>query len=212
MTPRIPRLTALLAVAALLLFAMTPARAELSDTDRAAVQQVEEYLNGVRSLSADFVQIGPSGEVARGKVFLRRPGKLRFEYAPPSPLLLVADGRWLVLEDRELKHVDRWPVGETPLAVLVADRVDLNGSVEATQVKREGGVLRVTLVDRKRRGEGHLTLIFNETPLELRQWEVHDAQGGVTHVSLHDPQVNLQLADRLFFYDHFGKFPGDRGR
>lgn len=205
-----PRIVALLAV----LFALVPAsaRAELSQQDRSTVRQVEEHLNSVRTLSAGFVQIGPNGEVARGRVFLRRPGKLRFEYAPPSPLLLVADGRWLVLEDRDLKHVDRWPVGETPLAVLVADRVDLDGSVEVTKVKREGGVLRVTLVDRKRRDEGHLTLIFNETPIELRQWEVHDAQGGVTHVSLHEAQLNPQLADNLFFYDHFGKFPGDQGR
>lgn len=188
------------------------ARAEISAEDRATAKQAEDYLNSVRSLSADFVQIGPNGEMAKGKVFLRRPGKLRFEYAPPSPLLLVADGRWLVLEDRELKHVDRWPVGDTPLAVLVADRVDLGGSVEVTKVRREGGVLRLTIVDRKRRDEGHLTLIFNETPMELRQWEVHDAQGGVTHVSLHNPKVNPQLADNLFFYDHFGKFPGDQGR
>lgn len=193
-----------------LLFAAAPAGAALSEADRESVRQVEEYLNSVRSLSADFVQVGPNGEVARGHVFLRRPGKLRFEYEPPSPLLLVADGRWLVLEDRELQHVDRWPVGDTPLAVLVADRVDLSRAVEVTDVRREGGVLRVTVVDPKRRQEGHLTLIFNETPLELRQWEVHDAQGGVTHVSLHNPQPNVQLADRLFFYDHFGKFPGER--
>lgn len=199
-------------LAALLSFLALPARAELSAQDRQVVQQAEDYLNSVRTLAADFVQVGPRGEIAKGKVYLRRPGRLRFEYAPPSPLLLVADGRWLVLEDRELEHVDRWPVGETPLAVLVADRVDLGKAVQVTDVKREGGVVRVTLVDRERPGEGHLTLIFNETPFELRQWEVHDAQGGVTHVSLHDVKVNVQLADSLFHYDHFGKFPGDQGR
>ena len=193
----------------MLLFA-APARAELSEQDRETVQRVEAYLNSVRSLAAEFVQIGPNGETAKGQVYLRRPGKLRFEYAPPSPLLLVADGRWLVLEDKELRHVDRWPVGDTPLAVLVADRVDLERGVQVTEVKRSGGVLRVTVVDRKRPGEGHLTMIFNETPLELRQWEVHDAQGGVTHVSLQDAKVNVQLADKLFFYDHFGKVPGER--
>lgn len=198
----------LAALAAFALLFAAPAQAALSDSDRETVDRVEQYLNSLRSLSAGFVQVGPSGEVARGQVFLRRPGKLRFEYEPPSPLLLVADGRWLVLEDRELQHVDRWPVGETPLAVLVADRVDLDDAVQVTDVKRAGGVLRVTVVDPKRRGEGRLTMIFNETPLELRQWEVHDAQGGVTHVSLHEPKVNVQLADSLFFYDHFGKFPG----
>ena len=195
-------------LAILVTFVALPARAELSQHDRETVQRVEAYLNSVRSLAADFVQIGPNGETAKGKVYLRRPGKLRFEYAPPSPLLLVADGRWLVLEDKELHHVDRWPVGDTPLAILIADRVNLGENVQVTEVKRAGGVLRVTVVDRKRPGEGHLTMIFNETPLELRQWEVHDARGGVTHVSLHDPKVNVQLADNLFFYDHFGKFPG----
>ena len=205
-----PRLAALLVFLAVLFAA--PARAELPAQDRVIAQQVEDYLNSVRSLAAEFVQIGPNGETAKGQVYLRRPGKLRFEYAPPSPLLLVADGRWLVLEDKELEHVDRWPVGETPLAVLVADRVDLDGSVRVTAVKREGGVIRLTLVDAKRPDEGHITLIFNETPMELRQWEVHDAQGGVTHVSLHDAKVNVELPDKLFHYDHFGKFPGDQGR
>ena len=199
-------------LAILVAFLALPARADLSEQDRQTVQRVEAYLNSVRSLAADFVQIGPNGETAKGKVYLRRPGKLRFEYAPPSPLLLVADGRWLVLEDKELEHVDRWPVGDTPLAVLVADQVDLDGPVQVARVRREGGVIRLTLIDPKRADEGHITLIFNETPLELRQWEVHDAQGGVTHVSLHEPQVNVQLADRLFHYDHFGKFPGDRER
>jgi outer membrane lipoprotein-sorting protein len=205
-----PRLASLL-VALAVLFA-APARAELSAVDREVVQQAQDYLNSVRSLAADFVQIGPNGETAKGVVYLRRPGKLRFEYAPPSPLLLVADGRWLVLEDKELEHVDRWPVGDTPLAVLVAERVDLDGSVQVTRVRREGGVVRLTLIDRKRADEGHITLIFNETPLELRQWEVHDAQGGVTHVSLHELKVNVELADRLFHYDHFGKFPGGQER
>jgi outer membrane lipoprotein-sorting protein len=211
-TPALGWRAAALLLAALLSLVALPARAELSAQDREVVQQVEDYLNSVRSLSAEFVQIGPNGEIAKGQVYLRRPGKLRFEYAPPSPLLLVADGRWLVLEDKELQHVDRWPVGDTPLAVLVADHVDLDGSVQVTDVRREGGVVRITLIDRKRPGEGHLTLIFNETPLELRQWEVHDAQGGVTHVSLNDTKVNVQLADKLFRYDHFGKFPGDQGR
>ena len=203
-------LAALFALVLALLAA--PAQAELSAKDREVVQRVEEYLNDVRSLSADFVQIGPNGELSKGEMALRRPGKLRFEYAPPSPLLLVADGRWLVLEDRELRHVDRWPVGSTPLAVLVADKVDLDGSIQVTSVKREGGVIRVTLIDRGRPDEGHLTLIFNETPLEFRQWEMHDAQGGVTNVSLQNLKPNVTLPDKLFYYDHFSKFPGDQGR
>ncbi|MDP6707969.1 MAG: outer membrane lipoprotein carrier protein LolA, partial [Alphaproteobacteria bacterium] len=99
----------------------SPAAKPLSQQDKADIALVTEYLNQVKSLEAEFIQAGPNGEFAKGRLFMQRPNRLRFEYDPPSPLLLVADGLWLILHDRELDQVDRWPVKDTPLGVLVAD-------------------------------------------------------------------------------------------
>jgi outer membrane lipoprotein-sorting protein len=129
--------------------ASAAAGAELGEADKADVARIAAYLNDVRSLKARFIQVGPNGELAQGDLYLRRPGRLRFEYDPPSPLLLVADGFWLILQDKELEQVSRWPVNDTPLGVLVADDIELDGRrTRVTEVGRRAGVLTVTLIGR----------------------------------------------------------------
>lgn len=180
-----------------------PALAALSEQDKADVARVTDYLQDIRSLSARFVQIGPNGELANGTLYLRRPGRLRFEYNPPTPLLVVADGTWLVLHDTELDQVNRWPVYKTPLGVLVAKKVDLEDKVEVVRVARRPGVLSLTIVDRAAPDEGAIELVFSEPALSLRQWHVRDAQGGITNVSLSETKLNVDLPPTLFFFDHF---------
>lgn len=174
--------------------------AALDAADLADVARVESYLNRLRSLSARFVQLGPGGELSRGRFYLRRPGRLRFEYEPPSPLLIVADGLWVVLYDRELEQVSRFPLAETPLAVLAADTVDLSNSITVTEVARQPGIMRVRVVDQERADEGWLSLTFSDPPLALRQWHVRDAQGGVTSVALQELQSNVDLDPELFVF------------
>lgn len=176
------------------------ALARLSDADRADIAKVEDYLNGITTASAKFTQIGPNGGLSRGTFYMRRPGRLRFEYDPPVPLLIVADGVWLVLYDRELKQVNRFPLYETPLGVLVADKIKLSGDVQVTRVDRQGGILRVRMIDTNRPDEGWLSLAFSEPPLELRQWHVRDAQGGVTNIALSDLQTGVKLDPKLFVF------------
>jgi len=176
------------------------AGAALNPADAADVTRVQDYLNQVRSLSARFVQLGPNGELARGRFYLRRPGRLRFEYDPPSPLLIVADGVWLVLYDRELNQVSRFPLSESPLAVLAADQVDLLAAFTVTAVQRQAGLLRVQVVDPERADDGWLSLTFSEPPLALRQWHIRDAQGGVTSIALEGLETNLPLDPELFVF------------
>ena len=97
-----------------------PAHAALTAADQADVGRAEQYLNAITTLQAKFLQIGPRGEIAEGVFYLARPGKLRFEYNPPAPALIVADGFRLVFYDRDLDQVTAWPVGATPLAPLLA--------------------------------------------------------------------------------------------
>tara|TARA_R110002167_G_scaffold300039_1_gene504333 strand:+ start:1263 stop:1895 length:633 start_codon:yes stop_codon:yes gene_type:complete len=187
------------AIAALSLLGAGAAQA-LDSEQQAEIARVEAYLNGIQSLSARFVQIGPNGELARGQLYMRRPGRLRFEYEPPTPILIVADGLWLVMQDKELGQVNRFPLYETPLGVLVAKTVDLSDGVEVRRVERQAGILRVTVIDSDRPDEGSLTIAFSDPPLLLRQWQVLDARGGVTHVALTDIRVNLPLKPELFTF------------
>jgi outer membrane lipoprotein-sorting protein len=175
-----------------------PARAALSERDRADIARVEAYLNGIQTLQGRFLQVAPDGGVSEGQVYLRRPGRLRFEYAPPSPILVVADGLFVVFHDKELGQTDRIPLGATPIGVLVRETIKLSGDVGVRAVSRAPGVLRVSLFDPARPEEGQITLVFGEQPLELRQWQVTDARGQVTSITLSGVELNQPLPGKLF--------------
>jgi len=166
----------------------------------APIDRVEVYLNSIKTLSARFLQVDTAGNIAHGQLYMRRPGRLRFEYDTPSPLLLVADGVWLILHDKELDQVNRFPLYETPLGVLVDDPVDLREKVEVVDVEESPGVLRLKLIDRELPDEGWMGITFTEPPLLLRQWKIKDAQGGVTALSLTDIRVNRELDPALFTF------------
>ena len=167
---------------------------------QAEIGRVERYLNGTVTLQARFSQIAPDGEVSEGTFYLRRPGRLRFEYDPPNPVLVMADGVWLIYHDRELGQFNRWPVYATPLGVLVAEQIRLDGDVRVSNMVRQPGALELTLVQKNKPGQGSLTLIFSDKPLELRQWWVVDAQGEITAVALTSIEKDLKLDPKLFFF------------
>ncbi|MDD3445108.1 MAG: outer-membrane lipoprotein carrier protein LolA [Zavarzinia sp.] len=160
------------------------AHAELNQRDRTDIARVEALFNDIRTLEARFTQVDSNGGYAEGRLLLRRPGRLRFEYDPPTPLLIVADGTWLVVYDKEIKQVDRYPLGRTPIGVLVRDRIDFGDGLEVTEVQRDSQAFAVSLIDPAHRDDGKLTLVFTENPFEFRQWQVLDAQGINTVVSL----------------------------
>ncbi|MDA1097893.1 MAG: outer-membrane lipoprotein carrier protein LolA [Proteobacteria bacterium] len=166
----------------------------------AVIDRVEIYLNSVETLSARFLQVDSAGNVTHGQLYLRRPGRLRFEYDAPSPLLLVADGVWLILHDKELNQVDRYPLYETPLGVLVDDPVNLREKVKVVDVEESPGILRLKLIDRELPDEGWIGITFTEPPMLLRQWKIKDAQGGVTALSLTNIRMNQKLDPELFVF------------
>ncbi|MGE5478424.1 MAG: LolA family protein [Bacteroidales bacterium] len=182
--------------------------AALSAQDKADVARAEEYLNSVTTLKARFLQIAANGNQAEGTAYLSRPGKMRLQYDPPSPMLVVADGTFLIVHDRELGEPSYIPLGSTPAGVLVREDVRLIGKdVTVTRVQRLPGVLNVSLVEADEPDAGELTLVFSESPFALRQWRVVDAQGSITTVSLYESQTGLKLDPKLFeFKDpNFGK-------
>ncbi len=179
-----------------------PASAPLSADDKALLAQVETYLNGQTALTANFLQVAADGSTRTGKAWLERPGKMRFEYDPPDPQLLVAGFGLLVYRDPALDQTTNIPLGSTPLGILLAKHVDFSkGDVTVTQVARQPGEDDITLIRTGKAAEGSLTLVFGTSPLELRQWQVLDAQGRQTRVSLYDIAPGGPFPDSLFQYN-----------
>lgn len=164
------------------------------------IERVERYLGDIQSLTANFIQRAPDGSVTEGKLTLLRPGKLRFEYQPGVPILVVADGSTLTFVDYSVKQVTRWPISDTPLGVLVAKKIELRGKLQATASRDPGGLLRVKVIDPKRKDQGFITLLFENQPLTLKAWEVTDPQGLETRVTLLDTAYNVDVSNKSFTF------------
>ena len=192
-----------------------PAAAALRDppTARSAdVAQIESYLNGLRSLRADFVQINPDGASVTGKLYYERPDKMRLDYDPPSELLIIANGLTLVYHDRRLKQESRLFTSSTPLGFLLEDEIRLEGEVTVTDLERQGGELRVTLVQTDEPAQGSITLAFAEQPFALRRWTVVDPQGYGTHIMLERLETDVRLDGELFVLRNANFDPQRRNR
>ncbi|WP_341705461.1 outer membrane lipoprotein carrier protein LolA [Ferrovibrio sp.] len=181
-------------------YAAVPAGAKLTAQDHSDLQRIAEYFNRVRTMKGRFLQVGPEGNAVEGDIYMQRPGRFRFEFDPPVPMLIVSDGAYIIMEDRELKSVERIPLGATPLDLLVRDKVTFDDSVGISKVERGAAILRVTLFAPDRPKEGSLTLVFGDKPLEFAGWTVTDAQGKVTAITLNRIDFNPDLSHRLFTY------------
>ncbi len=191
---------AALALGLALWLAPAPAGAAFSERDVADIARIEAYLNDIRSLRARFVQVAPNGGLAEGVLSLQRPGRVRFEYAPPTPFLVVGDGEWLFFYDSQLDQITRVKISMTPLKILLDDRIRFGGRAMVAGVQRSPGVLRVEVLDRKKPDDGAVTLVFSDSPLLLRQWLVTDPRGLVTSIYLNRMEVNLPLDPALFVF------------
>jgi outer membrane lipoprotein-sorting protein len=171
----------------------------LSVDDIQDLDRVSAYLNDMKTLTGGFTQIDSRGQLAEGLFFLRRPGQARFEYTKPKTLgAIIADGTWLLVQDTKLKTAQRYPLSSTPLSILLRKKVDLAGETRIVAVTREPGMLAVTARDDKGLAQGELTLVFTDPGLELRNWTIKDAQGGLTTVALRDVRRGVALDPKLF--------------
>ena len=170
----------------------------LTPRNAADINRVEAYLNTIHTLKAHFLQVGPSGDTAEGTAWLERPGRMRFEYNPPSPFVLIAGHGVVLFHDKQLNQTSNYPIGATPLGILLADRIILSGDITVTRIDRQPGQLQLTLIRTSSPGDGSITLVFSDSPLTLRQWIVVDAQRKETRVSLYDVQLGGSFDQALF--------------
>jgi outer membrane lipoprotein-sorting protein len=181
--------------------AATPkAPAPLSEADKADIARVERYLNEIRTVKSQFVQVNPDGSLMKGIFYLSRPGKMRLEYDPPVKNFIVADGWFVFFWDGELEQQSSQPIGSSLADLILRDNIHLSGEVTVTGIARGSKTLEVTLVKTDDAGSGQLTLIFEDHPMSLRKWRVLDAQGLTTETGLVNPQFGVPLDRNLFYF------------
>jgi outer membrane lipoprotein-sorting protein len=192
------RRIALAAATALVLAAAPAADARVAEAEAETLAEVKDYLEGIETMRARFRQEGDAGRFATGMLFVHRPWRFRFEYDDPIPILVVSEGRNLIHYDRELKSATMIPTRRTPAWFLLAPEIDMDDRVMIRSVARYGGVIEVVAVASDEPAEGLLTLRFREDPIELFEWEVRDATGELTRVTLIDIEKDVQLLPQLF--------------
>ncbi|WP_421789909.1 LolA family protein [Hyphobacterium sp.] len=170
------------------------------DTE-AAIAGVNGWLNGIETYQARFDQIAPDGSASGGTLYIRRPGRLRFDYDAPSPLLVVADGTTVAIEDSALNTVDRVPLRSTPLWWLLKPDADLSEDARVTDVWTEDGRLYVGLADANDEMDGQALFVFHPESYALEEWFVSDSLGYTTRVILSEVETGMSLNPRLFILD-----------
>jgi len=180
------------------LFAATPAAAQLSSADKALVDKAVAYLEGLSQAKGAFVQTDPRGVTSQGQIYLKRPGKARFDYAPPSGLLVVSDGNLVSIANEKLKTFESYPLGATPLSLFLARQIRLDRGVQVTRVSRLADGFSITARDGKKEADGQITLTFADDPMRLIGWTITDPQGQSTRIRLTSLQKVSSLDESLF--------------
>jgi outer membrane lipoprotein-sorting protein len=167
---------------------------------RATLERIDAYLNSLRVMSGSFTQVGPDGSRTQGKFWVSKPGKLRFQYSPPSRVELVADGRSVAVRDRKLNTQDLYLLRQTPLRFLLANKIDLIEDSKVVSVFTEPEWVTVVLEEgTSLGGKSRIQLMFSGSDYTLKQWTVTDAQGYDTTVAIFDVDTTSKPADKLFY-------------
>ena len=178
-------------------YAKAPALA-LNAEQQAAIGRIDAYLNSFQSLKGNFSQVGTKGNLATGILYISKPGKLRFDYSG-NPTLIIADGRWLTMMDRNRMRGDQFPLSATPLRLVVSPQVDLLAETDVIAMDTHDGLTTVSLQDRKESlGGGYITLIFDEKLKQLSQWTIVDGKDRHTTVQLSHLEYGGKFDPKLF--------------
>ena len=170
-----------------------------------AVKQINAYLNEIKTLRADFLQVATNGEIASGKLYMSRPGKIRFEYTPPSPILIISDGTFLIYIDKHLEGMTHFFLSNSPISFLVKKSVNITDDTEIISFSQKANIIRIKLAKLNQIDKGTITLNFTNQPFNLRKWVVADPQGVETTVILSNIEKNITLNPELFEFEGFPK-------
>ena len=184
-----------------------PPRAPLTAVQKGDLKRASDYLNTIKSVQGRFTQIAADGRTVQGTFYLRKPGRIRFEYDKPNPILIVADGSSVAVSNSQLKTTDRYPLINSPLRLLLSESINLTSDPRIVDVEKEPGILSFTARETAGPARGSITLIFADNgELELRQWEVVDAQGVRTRIALNEVRQDANIPPTMFVIQDLSPF------
>jgi len=181
-----------------------PESATALDPDqRAIIERVDTYLSNTQVLSGNFVQVGPDGRRSQGEFYIQKPGRVRFDYDPPSPIDIVADGQSVVVRDRKLATQDIYPLSQTPLRFLLADHVNLMKDTNLVAVYADDVFVTVVVEEKNGVvGTSRLMIMFSAKDMQLKQWTVTDPQGYDTTVAVYNLDTSRRPDPKMFTIDY----------
>src|SRR5215831_16692200 len=182
--------------------AVTPT-ASFNAAQRAQVDKVSSYLSGVQQLTGNFVQVGPDGSRVRGEFYLQKPGRVRFEYDPPSPIEIIADGQSVVVRNSKLATQDLYPLSQTPLRFLLSERIDLLKDTNVIAVRADDTFVTITIEETQPLvGTSRLVMMVGAKDFKLKQWTITDPQGYDTTVAVSNLDNSKRPDPSLFKIDY----------
>lgn len=176
--------------------APTPAPVQVSDQE--ILTKVNDYFNKLTNLEGNFVQTDPDNSQKQGKFYFARPGRLRFDYFPPSRLKIISNGYYLAIEDYALNTSDKYPLEMTPFRLLLSETVDLTRDANILSIEQGLEAVVVTVEDKKGDAAGRISLFFNKADMSLKQWIITDAQGLNTRIEVSGLEQNKRVSAELF--------------
>ena len=172
---------------------------KLTAEQAASVNAISKFINSFKTMQGEFTQISPKGNLSRGVFYIAKPGKMRFEYAPPNPFLIVSDGKWLTIKNTKKERGDQFPLSQTPLRLVLGNKVDILKDTHILDFEEQDGLTSVTLEDKKSSlGGGQLTLVYDQNRNALQQWVVIDGKGRRTTVTLENMVAGIETDPKLF--------------
>ena len=175
----------------------------LSPEQWQVLQNINAYFNRIRVMSGSFTQVGADGRRTEGKFYISKPGKLRFQYTPPTPIELIADGQTVAVRDRKLNTQDIYSLSQTPLRFLLASQIDLSRDSSVIGVYGDNDNLAVTLEEKSSvGGSARINLVFSAQNYALQQWTITDAQGYDTTVAVYNLDTTKKLDPGMFKIDY----------
>ncbi len=164
-----------------------------------AIQMADDYFNSAQVMTADFVQIGVDGRRSEGKLYVAKPGRLRFEYALPATMEIIADGSTVAIRNRKLRTQQLYFISQTPLKFLLKRKIDLKRDLKVLNVTSDANTTTITVEDSTTfGGTSKIELVFDNKSFSLKQWDVTDPQGYQTLVMLHNIDLTTVPNPKLF--------------
>lgn len=177
------------------------AQAQAAAVNPGIAQAIADHFSSIKSMKGGFLQIGPRGDQMSGTFFILRPGKMRFNYDPPSRMRVICDGNNVQVINDQTNTKNMYQLSKTPLSLLLANKIDLSADM-VRNVESQSDLTKITLGNRTVFGDSTITMIFDSKSYDLRQWTVIDPQGKTTDVIINNVKTNVAFDDSVFRIDY----------